>query len=112
MRHDSARRAFLNDQVVICLNTDTIADASERVASVGGAATVVVPFRDGLTALGWTIRKSEPSLGVTVDQRVHPDSELLMVLELMSTAKSSQMTIRIEAGEAAVTEGDPILVPA
>lgn len=119
MRHESARRPLEERnaegavQVVVCLNTDTVEYAAKRVQAVGGKATVVLPHRNALVPLGWTLGPSSNECGRD-DGPIHPDSTLGMLVEYFEAAGLTHCTYRIspEMGAVDVSEGEQLTVPA
>lgn len=110
MRHPVTRAPLTSNHLVICLRTDTVEYAAERVTAAGGTATVVVPHRGGLVPLGWTMLSGDALPLGDLPEIVHPDSELGMVVDLIDA--SGETTFSFKMATVAVTEGDVLTVPA
>lgn len=121
MRHESARKPLVDRdsaeplQLVVCLPSDTIEYAARRVQAVGGHATVVVPHRNVLVPLVWTLQPVPAQRDCTADDGpIHPESTVGMLAEYLQEAGLEKCTYRIsdEIGAVDVSEGDELTVPA
>lgn len=119
MRHPSARGPLTQfnseggRQVVICLDDDSVEYATQRVVAVGGAATVVIPHRDGLVPLGWEMCEHGSDALFESDAPVHPSSTLGMLLEYFEARGGTALEFHVSTGfgEAGVRELDRMTVP-
>lgn len=118
MRHESGRRPLVERngdggrQVVICIPTDTVGYACERVKAVGGRATVVVPVRGGLLPLRWHIDMGAPEL-IAPDGPIHPGSTMGMLVDWWLAGEHHEVTFTLTTGSIEVAgDGEQITVPA
>lgn len=117
MRHASGRRPLDIEnihggrQVVICLGSDTVQYATERVVGVGGAATVVVPKGDHLVPLTWTLQLGAEA--VSENDSVHQDSTLDMLVKYVE-ACGGDFTFHVTTaiGGVDISEAESLTVPA
>lgn len=120
MRHESAREPLVERngvgaaQLVVCLPSDTVTYAMDRVRTVGGRATVVVPLGGALMPLGWTIHETAESDSALDDGPIHPESTVGMLAQYLAESGLSRGTFRISADgtEVDVTEGQRLTIPA
>lgn len=118
MRHESGRRPLVERdadgarRVVICLPSDTVRYACERVREAGGRATVVVPARGGLLPLRWHIDEAAPGM-FACDGPIHPESTMGMLIEWWMAGAHHEVTFSLSAGSVEVAgDGNAITVPA
>lgn len=117
MRHPLARRPLAGagadsaQHIIVCLRSDTIDYAAQRVRAAGGIATVVVPHGTGLVPLSWEMTGTrEIPLSVQSEGPIHPDSELGMLMDYFAARGGDRLDFCI--GEAQIVGRDPISVPA
>lgn len=121
MRHESGR-APMDDydadgvrQIVVCVPSDTVAYACEQVKAVGGRATVVTPFREGLIPLAWTVSTTPDGVEEPHDGPMHPDSTMGVLVDWWAASGTHDYTFRLTTGDGnsmEVTEGPQITIPA
>lgn len=120
MRHRSGRQPLTERnpegarQVVVCLDHDTIEYATERVAAVGGRATVVVPHREYLMPLNWNLHLTIDQIdGMTVPEQFHPHSQLGMLVEYFISRGQEDLTFHLRTGygDIDVTGGEQLTAP-
>lgn len=122
MRHTTGRRPFQDRdsegvaQIVICLNDDTIEYATARVAAVGGSATVVVPYRDYLVPMSWTLDEGSNHLdGIEPKMPVHIHSPLGLLADYIETSDKTEFNFHFntDLGHVDISaDGDQISMPA
>jgi len=119
LRHEPGRRPLTRvdrhgtSRIVVCLPSDTVDFATQRVAAAGGAATVVVPHEGFLVPLSWVLQISHQETMLAEDG-IHPGSTLGMLVEYLNTSEIAHMSFQVTTGmgDVDVTEGERLTIPA